>query len=101
MDERTRRRRSAAPRPRSTARPPDVVDEMGEDVTDAAPIAHAGPQDPCGAMGPGGRSLAPYAQRPPYPPVSYRPAAYGGVGVEDEDESDGPPWTEAHSLALP
>ena len=80
-----------------------------EDLADDVTIAHAGPQDRRDAMGPGmgsgmgsgRRSLAPYPQRPPYPPVSYRPAEYGGVGVEDEDEPDGPPWTEAHALALP
>src|SRR5512146_2155789 len=99
MDERTRRRQSAAPRPRPTPPPfvaPDAMHATVEEYSEDGPEPN--------------RALAHAPRRtsyPPYPPAPYRsagsyhPAAYGGVGVDDEEEPDGPEWTTAHMLALP
>ncbi|HEU5342821.1 MAG TPA: hypothetical protein VFU60_00615 [Ktedonobacterales bacterium] len=105
MDERTRRRRSAAPRPRPTPAP-DVVDATAEDYSEEYEQYPEDGPEPSRALtrAPRRPSYPPYQ---PYPPAPYRaagsyyPAAYGGAGVDDEEEPDGPEWTEAHMLALP
>jgi TolA-binding protein len=103
MNERTRRTRSAAPRPRSNRPAPAVEDVTVEDVSEDVTMAPPGPMP---------RSLAPYQRRrsptpdspyapaPYYRPEPHAPAPYGGRPAL-LSEPAGAPWTEAHTLALP
>lgn len=101
MNDQSRRRRSAAPRPRPTGQPSDVVEATVEDVSEDVTMAHPGPNP---------RSPAPY--QAPYPsphqrrapaPAPYGPSYYGASyyadGPEDIEERE---WSgEPHALAQP
>ncbi|HEX8983327.1 MAG TPA: tetratricopeptide repeat protein [Ktedonobacterales bacterium] len=86
MNDRTRRTRSAAPRPTPNTPQPEMVDAMVEDYSEAPTMAYPGPVAP-----------APYMRRS----LAEVNAALNYDPEYDELDPDATEWTEAHMLALP
>lgn len=86
MNDRTRRTRSAAPRPTPNTPQPEMVDATVEDFSEGPTMAYPRPVAPAPSAR---RSLARVNAVPDYDPEF------------DELDPDATEWTEAHMLALP